>query len=136
MKETFDDESRQAIITYRLQRAKETLDEVNHLIESGYYNTAINRLYYACFYTVSALLIQKGISAYTHAGVKQMFGLHFISTGKVKNEYGRFYSDLFKDRQSSDYEDFIQFDEETSHNHYVKAEVFIRVIEKLIVSQI
>lgn len=135
MKETLDDESRQAIVIYRLQRAKETLEEIDHLIESGYYNTAINRLYYACFYTVSALLLQNKINSYTHAGVKQMFGLHFISTGKVKNEYGRFYSDLFKDRQSSDYEDFIQFDEEISRIHAMKAKDFIHTIEELIVNR-
>lgn len=132
MRETLDDESRQAVIKYRVERAEETLEEVTHLIDQGYYNTAINRLYYACYYTVSALLLKNKIDAYTHAGVKQMFGLHFISTGKISSMYGRFYSDMFKDRQSSDYEDFILFDEDTSRNHHAKAQTFIAIVKELI----
>ncbi len=34
-----------------------TLSEVLDHIERGYYNTAVNRMYYACFYVVTALLI-------------------------------------------------------------------------------
>lgn len=132
MKEILDDESRQSVIKYRLERAEKTLEEVYHLIDQGYYNTAINRIYYACYYTVTALLLKNKINAYTHAGVKQMFGLYFISTEKIPNKYGRFYSDLFKDRQSSDYEDFIHFDEETSRIHYAKAKEFIGILKELI----
>jgi len=51
------------LIKYRISRAKETISEVHSLIELGYYNTAINRIYYACFYAVNALLINKGLSA-------------------------------------------------------------------------
>ncbi len=47
MKQQLDDESRKALVSYRLQRALETLDEVPYLYKGGYYNTAINRLYYA-----------------------------------------------------------------------------------------
>ena len=43
-------------IRYRLERAKETLLEVNSHLSNGFWNTAINRMYYACFYAVSALL--------------------------------------------------------------------------------
>ena len=40
---------------YRLQRAKETILEVEVHIQNKFWNTAINRLYYACFYAVEAL---------------------------------------------------------------------------------
>ena len=39
-----------ALSNYRMQRAKETLAEISNLRDMGYYNTAINRLYYACYY--------------------------------------------------------------------------------------
>ncbi len=40
---------------YRIQRAKETISEVEKHIENKFWNTAINRMYYACFYAVGAL---------------------------------------------------------------------------------
>jgi len=41
-------------IKYRIERARETIDEVQTQIQSKFWNTAINRLYYACFYAVGS----------------------------------------------------------------------------------
>ena len=46
-------EQRFDIVLYRLNSAKSLLDEIKDHIERGYYNTAMNRMYYACFYAVS-----------------------------------------------------------------------------------
>ncbi|MFR3330331.1 MAG: HEPN domain-containing protein [Odoribacter splanchnicus] len=107
MKQQLDENSIQALVGYRLQRAKETLREADILSGQECFNAAINRLYYACFYAISALLVKNKITAHTHQGVKQMFRLHFVATGKVSNEYVRFYSQLFNDRVSGDYDDFL-----------------------------
>jgi len=42
---------------YRIQKARETFNEVGLHIQNELWNTAINRLYYACYYAVVALLI-------------------------------------------------------------------------------
>jgi len=89
-------------------------------------------MYYACYYAVSALLIHNGIETQTHAGVRQMLGLHFIRTGRLSQEQGRFYSTLFNDRHSGDYDDFIFFNQEITEGTYPQAMEFIRNIEKLI----
>ena len=47
MKQQLSEENVKALVSYRLNRAKETLAEVPNLRDMGYYNTAINRLYYA-----------------------------------------------------------------------------------------
>ena len=47
MKQQLSEENVKALVTYRLNRAKETLAEVPNIRDMGYYNTAINRLYYA-----------------------------------------------------------------------------------------
>lgn len=57
MKEKLTPENRIAIVTYRLERAHETLKEADYNTDGGYYNAAVNRLYYACFYAASALLL-------------------------------------------------------------------------------
>ena len=41
-----------------------------------------------------------------------MFGLHFVKTGIIEKDLGRFYSDIFDMRQTGDYEDYIDSTEE------------------------
>jgi uncharacterized protein (UPF0332 family) len=55
---------------YRLQRALETIKEVKTHIENEFWNTAVNRMYYACFYAVGALLIKHDVAPSTHSGVR------------------------------------------------------------------
>jgi hypothetical protein len=50
------------IIRYRLKRAEETYQEALLMRREKHWNTCANRLYYACFYAVSALLQQHGFS--------------------------------------------------------------------------
>ena len=61
-------------INYRLQRARETLDEIKILIDNKLWNTAINRLYYACFYAVGALLVKHGMRPQATQGVDKNLG--------------------------------------------------------------
>lgn len=132
MKQTLDDESIAALIAYRLNRAKETLVEVQVIVENGYYNTAMNRLYYACYYAVLALLIKNNLTAQTHSGVRQMLGLHFVTTNRLSKEHARFYAQIFNDRISGDYDDFVFFDKMTLDELIPKAENFIVAIEDLL----
>jgi hypothetical protein len=50
------EDERKAVITLRTERAKETLMEAKGNINMGYWRTAANRLYYACYYIASALV--------------------------------------------------------------------------------
>jgi uncharacterized protein (UPF0332 family) len=127
------DTERKEIVKYRLSRAHETLNEVDILIENKLWNTAVNRLYYACYYAVNALLINKKIQAQTHAGVRQMFGLHFVKTGRIDKEFGKFYSIIFDKRLTGDYDDFVDHKEEDVLFLKSKAEKFIQETDKLIV---
>jgi uncharacterized protein (UPF0332 family) len=49
---------RETIIKYRIDRAFETLEEAKILSTGNHWNTVANRLYYACFYIVIALLFK------------------------------------------------------------------------------
>lgn len=99
MKEILDQESKNALIVYRMQRSYETMKEAEVMLRESFYNAAINRLYYACYYATVALLLKYDILAQTHNGVKTMLGLHFITTGKIPVKIGKTFSTLFeKDR--------------------------------------
>jgi len=123
------EEERNRLVTYRMQRAKETLAEADNLISCGFYNASINRLYYACYYAVTALLIKHNIPAQTHQGVKQMFSLHFIANSKINKQQAIFYGRLFNDRISGDYDDFVQYNNEMLAVVRPQAEAFITAIE-------
>jgi uncharacterized protein (UPF0332 family) len=89
-------------------------------------------LYYACYYIVIALLIKNGISAQTHAGTKQMLGLHFVVNGKLSPKISAIYATLFEKRHSSDYDDFAFYDNELLESLYLQAIEFIETVEILI----
>lgn len=57
MKDILDEESRQALIKYRMERAYDSMKEAQLMAEKSFYNAAINRLYYACFLQDSSRLV-------------------------------------------------------------------------------
>lgn len=127
--------SRQALkdlVNYRLGRANETLEAANYLASGEYYTLAMERLYYACFYVASALMLINNIAAGTHSGIKTMLNLNFIKTGKLASKYGIIYQTLFEKRQSGDYEDFIYCNKEMYDDLYPQAVEFIERIKCLV----
>jgi len=126
------EENIKALARYRQERAHETLAEIPHLCELGYYNTATNRLYYACYYAAVALLTKHRIPTNTHAGVKTMLGLHFVSKGLLSKESGRAFSNLYNSRQRGDYDDFVYATLEEVEELYPKAQTFIEEVDVLL----
>ncbi len=125
-------EERKDIVTYRIENAKTTLTEVKSHIENGFYNTAVNRMYYACFYAASALLIANKIQVKSHEGVRQQLGLHFVLTGKISQEQGKFYSLLYSKRTAGDYEDFLTHDKDTVDWLFPRSVEFISQIAAMV----
>ena len=125
-------DERKDIVLYRLENAKNTLAEVLSHIENGFYNTAVNRMYYACYYAVSALLVANGIQVKSHEGVRQQWGLHFVLTGKISKEQGQFYSMLFSKRTAGDYEDFLTHNKETADSLYPRCVEFISQVASVV----
>lgn len=74
------------LIAYRIKRARESLEEAKILFEHGHVNTFVNRLYYACFYAVSGLLLSKGLSSAKHSGIRSLFHQNFVKPGLVDIE--------------------------------------------------
>lgn len=120
------------LVNYRLARAYETFDDAQLLADNNKWNSAINRLYYAAFYAVSALIISKNFDSHTHNGVKTKFSELFIKTGKMDKEQGKIYSQLFTWRQKGDYDDLFDFDRETVFPYIEKVKTLIGEVAKLI----
>ena len=129
------EDERKALIELKIERANETIKEVPYLIQQGFYRNAANRLYYSCYYVVSALLLQQGYEARTHNGIITLFSLKFVKTGIVGNEEGKLYRSLFELRQTGDYDEMKTIDKEDVDVRLQPAEKFIETIEKLILSK-
>lgn len=132
MKEELNDEMILAIASYRLQRAIDTIQEAVDLLEKDHFNASVNRLYYACYYAVSALLIKNKLFTTTHSGTKQMFGMNFILTNKLDRKFNITYSELFDKRHSGDYDDFLTFDRETVERLIPESIAFIDEIKSIL----
>jgi len=120
------------LIRYRLERAGEALEEADVMADMNHWRTCINRLYYACFYAVSALLLKNDLSSSKHTGVKAFFNREFVLTGIVPRSYGRLYNLLFKYRQQSDYEDFFTIDEEIVREWITQSKDFVKTISNIV----
>lgn len=124
------DTKRKEVAIYRLSRSKATLEDARLLAQSHRWNSAINRLYYAAFYAVTALLTSENLESATHKGVKQLFSTHFIKSGKFPMELGKAFSQLFTWRQKGDYDDLFDFTGEKVIPYFKPVERLIERVEK------
>ncbi len=131
VKSMLNDQDRIEIVRYRIDNAHRTLEEVKSHMENRFYNTAVNRMYYACYYAASELLGANHIITKSHDGVKQMFSLHFVKTGKVSADLGKTYSRLFDKRTKGDYNDLFDNDETTCKELYPEAKAFVALVSQL-----
>jgi uncharacterized protein (UPF0332 family) len=120
------------LIRYRLFRSKDTFDDAKILADKKKWNSTINRLYYASYYAVMALLLNADLNPTTHNGAKSNFTEHFIKTGKIAKEYGKIYSQLFTWRQKGDYDDMFDFSEEKVIPYFEPVSKLISIIEEIV----
>lgn len=120
------------LVLYRMTRADETLEDARILANAQRWNACANRLYYACFYAVSALLVMDGLSSSKHAGVRSLFNRQYVKTGKIPKDLARIYNDLFERRQEGDYIDFVSFQESQVLPWIPKAEALIGYVANMI----
>ena len=118
------------LIEYRINRAKETYLDAQILAKEKRWNSALNRLYYAAYYSVTALLLSKNLKPTTHIGAKSNFSEHFIKTGIISEDLGKIYSQLFTWRHKGDYADLFDFDEEKVLPYFEPVGKLILTIEE------
>ena len=119
------------LVLYRITRANETLEDARILANTGRWNACVNRLYYACFYAVSALLVRHGLSSSKHTGVRSLFNQSYVKTGEIPKDLARTYNDLFERRQEGDYIDFVRFQESQVLPWILEAEQLVEYVRRL-----
>lgn len=122
--------TKQDLIKYRLQRARDTYEDAQILADKSRWNSTINRLYYAAYYAVKALLLDSDLNPTTHNGAKSNFSEYFIKTDKIPMELGKIYSQLLTWRQKGDYDDLFDFDKDKVLPYFTPVNDLISLIEK------
>ena len=129
-------EETRTLVRYRLSRAKEALEEAVLLLESDHTNTFVNRLYYACFYATSAVLLAKGLSATRHSGIRVLFHQHIVKPGLLSISQGQIYDKFFDSRQKGDYADLTHFEVTEVQPWLDEARAFVGDVEALVSEEI
>jgi uncharacterized protein (UPF0332 family) len=85
----------------------------------------VNRAYYACFYSASAVLINKGEKFSKHSGVRSAIHRSLVKTGEIDSSWGSFYDLIFNSRQRGDYQELVSFSPEETEELISRAEGFV-----------
>ena len=97
-------ENRKTLIAYRIAQARDSIREADLLNESGMSKRSVmNRLYYAMFYAVLALLQEKEMGTSKHSGAISLFDREFVKTGLFSKEMSKALHRAFELRQKGDY---------------------------------
>lgn len=126
------EENMTAYVRYRLEKAQEVYQAAKVLYDASQWNSVINRLYYACFYSASALLLYKHIPAKSHSGVIGQFSEIFVRSGIISIDDFRVYAKLLNWRSKGDYNDLFDFTKEDVDSMMEPARNFINKVAKLI----
>lgn len=105
-------EDRQLLVKLEIQKAQNLLLQVDMATSNKMWDLVANRLYYAMFHAVSALLIANEIQVGTHRGAQIRFHQFFVKAGLFTKEEGHLYSRLQQLREEGDYNCYIQAEEE------------------------
>lgn len=119
------------LIRYRLQEADDSINEARVLLKEGMSMRAVmNRLYYAMFYAVSALLQEKQIGTSKHSGAISLFDREFIKKGIFDKELSKVLHRAFELRQKGDYMEQAEVTKEDVDELFPKVMDFVEKVKE------
>lgn len=127
-------QQRADVVRYWWSKAEESLASTQREVEAGALAYAMNRIYYAAFYAVSAALLDRQTSFKKHSGVRAVFHREFIKNGMLDSNWGKFYDQLFEDRQEGDYVALIEFERDYVLSQLARCHDFLNQLRPLIAS--
>ncbi len=126
------DEAREAVVEGLRIKTEQALAAARREHAAGDLALAINRVYYACFHALSAVLLSRGLAFGRHAGVRAAMHKYLVLPQELSVGLGRFYDEAFADRQSADYTTLAHFEAVPVAEKIRKAEAFVAEMERLL----
>lgn len=116
-------------------RARQKLAVARHVLAGGYPADAVSPAYYAAYHAAEAALLVEGDEPRTHEGLKSLFGLRFVKTGRLPEELASVLRELKDERQNGDYSVFPAITAEEAQRAVTDAERFVDAVEAFLRSQ-
>ena len=88
------------LIKYWMDKSRESLESASSEYRADRLSPAVRSTYYACFYALSAVLLQRGKILKKHSGVRGLLHRDLIKTGTLDVAWGRFYDIIRKNMQT------------------------------------
>lgn len=129
---SLNDEERKLLVEFEVEKAHKLIDQFPILESAELWDTLANRVYYAVFHAVMALLIKNGLHAGSHQGVSVLFNKHFVKENLIDEKYGRLLARLENMREKSDYTCLFETTKEEVLPMIPQAKEMISIIENLI----
>jgi hypothetical protein len=120
-------------LTALLAKARSKLKTARIDFDSGQYDDAVSRAYYAVFHAMTAALLGKGLSFSSHGQVIGAFNREFLKTNTLPKYFSAYVQSLFDERQMGDYDPMGDVPKETAQMHITNAETILQSIETLLV---
>ena len=127
-----DKESRNALVNYRIEQAKNTIKDVELLIENERWQSAVNRIYYSMFYMLMALSVKYKFETSKHQQLIGWFNKTFVKEQIINSKYSKIIKKAYEYRTRGDYNDFIEFEKPDVLQMFKDMNEFIDEIEKFI----
>lgn len=128
-----DKEKRVLLAKYRLEQAKESIDEAEYLYSGNKSpRSVMNRLYYAMFYAVLALIVFERFISSKHTGVLSFFNKQFIKENVFPTQMGRWINKAFELRQTGDYREYVELTREQVEPYIEFAKSFVKKVEEFL----
>ncbi len=106
------------------------LKRAENLHARGYHGFAISSAYYSMFYCARALLLSKGITPKSHAGVHAQLGKELVKTGEMPARLFTDYSKALNMRHTADYDVFVEYTEKEAEGVLKAAHEFLEFTKR------
>ena len=124
------------LIAYRLRQAEEVLGDAEILAGSGSPRSVVNRVYYAMFYAVVALLLVRDTGSARHSGVIALFDREYVKTGTIDRQFSRWLHEAFRCRQMGDYDELAAITREEAAVYVDRARQFLAETRRVVADQL
>ena len=109
-------------------RSRDKLAVAKHVLAAGYPADAVSPAYYAVFHAAEAVLLVEGDEPRSHEGLKSLFGLRFVKTGRLPEELASILRELKDERESGDYSIFPAITAKEAERAVASAEHFVTTL--------
>lgn len=120
------------LANYRLEKSKERIKAAQALLKSSLYGDSIGRSYYAIFTAARAFLALMSLDSQKHSGIISFFNRYCIKPGLLPKSCSVILTDAKRDREASDYNDYVEFSKESAETQLKQAEEFLPLMQDLI----